>query len=96
MMELFPHQENIMATEKMTLQEKLAASADKKAEDPKKEEQKANTAPSYKAGRLRSFVSANGTMVRPDADGVYHPKNKEELDALAYYDSQRLNYVHKL
>lgn len=80
-----------MATEKMSLQEKLQ---EKKEE--KQEEKKANVAPAYRMGRLRNFVKANGTVVRPDAEGVYHPKDAEEVTTLEYYNAQRLNYVHKL
>lgn len=80
-----------MATEKMTLQEKLATASDKKQEEQKKPEVLA-----YQVGRLRSFSRANGSIARPDADGIYRPTTEEDIKTLAYYDAQRLNYVHKL
>jgi hypothetical protein len=84
-----------MATqEKMTLQEKLAAS---KQEVPKVQEQKQDQKEDgYKSLRLKQFATKNGTMIKPNADGIFIPKSQEEYDMLEYYANQAIAYVERV
>ena len=92
-----------MATQenKPTLQEKLAASkaaapVENKKEDPTKKEDKEDTGTGYLSLRLKQFATKNGTMVKPNADGIFIPKSQEEYNMLEYYADQAIAYVKRV
>jgi len=94
-----------MATEKLTLQEKLAASkaaavaeATKehgKEQEKEKEQKKEEPIEGYKSLRLKQFATANGRMVKPNADGIFIPTTQEEYSMLEYYANQAIAYVER-
>jgi hypothetical protein len=86
---------NIMATEKLTLRERLAASKAPTTEE-KKEDKSAELTGNYKALRLRSFCKRAGQVVKPNADGLYIPSDEEEFNMLEYYANQAIAYVERV
>jgi hypothetical protein len=94
---------NIMATEKLTLQEKLDASKVPTTENKKEEEVHppedlgdVTLTGNYKALRLRSFCKRAGQVVKPNADGLYIPSDEEEFNMLEYYANQAIAYVERV
>lgn len=85
-----------MATQenKPTLQEKLAASKEKTEE--KKEDKTVALTGNYKSLRLKFFVKAKGQIVKPDAEGIFTPKDEEEFNMLEYYANQSIAYVERV
>lgn len=59
-----------------------------KAEEPKVEEPKAPRVKSseheYQGNHVKRLVLANGTIVLPDAEGIFIPKSQEEYDMLEH------------
>lgn len=51
---------------------------------------------SYLGVRLKKLVLSNGSVVKPNADGIFVPKSDEEQKMLDYYVSQGEHVCRKL
>lgn len=51
---------------------------------------------SYLGIRLKKLVLSNGSVVKPNADGIFVPKSDEEQKMLDYYVSQGEHVCRKL
>ena len=75
------------AEQKLSLAEKVKAAAAKgAAEGAKAAEQAAPKAPTYryKGNHVRRLVLRNGSIVLPDAEGVFTATTQEEYDMLEH------------
>ena len=50
----------------------------------------------YKGNNVKRLVLRNGTIVLPDADGVFEPKSQEEYDMLEHLAARSDSSLEKL
>lgn len=86
----------------LSIKEKLAAASAPahkdapKPEEAKQEDHKGKNPKGYQSMRLRQLIKAEGAIVKPDADGIFVPKDQEEYDMLEHLADSKMNMVERV